>query len=111
MEKLLGCWDMPEHDGLMRVFWPADIERSELPGVIVGWKNSSLDVVVVAVLNHVDVGLPAYSSRSVLMIYIAEKRRERLENGHFTPQCAAPYRAHFSTVRFLAYACPRPDKC
>ncbi|KAK8082713.1 hypothetical protein PG984_001354 [Apiospora sp. TS-2023a] len=49
-----GCWDMPEHDGLMRVFWPADIERSELPGVIVGWKNSSLDVVVVAVLNHVD---------------------------------------------------------
>ncbi|KAK6842862.1 hypothetical protein PG989_008669 [Apiospora arundinis] len=45
---------MPEHDGLMRVFWPADIERSELPGVIVGWKNSSLDVVVVAVLNHVD---------------------------------------------------------
>ncbi|KAK8088409.1 hypothetical protein PG997_003370, partial [Apiospora hydei] len=51
---LSGCWDMPEHDGLMRVFWPADIERSELPGVIVGWKNSSLDVVVVAVLNHVD---------------------------------------------------------
>ncbi|KAK8050202.1 N-acetylglucosaminyl-phosphatidylinositol biosynthetic protein [Apiospora phragmitis] len=53
-EYLSGCWDMPEHDGLMRVFWPADIERSELPGVIVGWKNSSLDVVVVAVLNHVD---------------------------------------------------------
>lgn len=46
---------MPEHDGLMRVFWPADIARSDLPGVIVGWRNSSLDVVVVAVLNHVDV--------------------------------------------------------
>ena len=78
---------MPEHDGLMRVFWPADIERSELPGVIVGWKNSSLDVVVVAVLNHVDVCLPAYApcSTPVLMIYIAEKCRERLENGHFTP--------------------------
>ncbi|KAI0007146.1 Gpi1-domain-containing protein [Xylariaceae sp. FL0662B] len=45
---------MPEHDGLMRVFWPIDIERSHIPGVIVGWRNSSLDVVVVAVLDHVD---------------------------------------------------------
>ncbi|KAI1075167.1 Gpi1-domain-containing protein [Whalleya microplaca] len=44
---------MPEHDGLMRVFWPVDIERSHLPGVIVGWRNSSRDVVVVAVLDHV----------------------------------------------------------
>jgi phosphatidylinositol glycan class Q protein len=46
---------MPEHDGLMRVFWPTDIARSDLPGVIVGWRNSGLDVVVVAVLDHVDV--------------------------------------------------------
>ncbi|KAI1489239.1 N-acetylglucosaminyl transferase component-domain-containing protein [Biscogniauxia mediterranea] len=46
--------DMPEHDGLMRVFWPADLATSDLPGVIVGWRNSSLDVVVVAVLDHVD---------------------------------------------------------
>jgi phosphatidylinositol N-acetylglucosaminyltransferase subunit Q len=46
---------MPEHDGLMRVFWPTDILRSEQPGVIVGWRNARLDVVVVAVLDHVDV--------------------------------------------------------
>ncbi|KAI8627227.1 N-acetylglucosaminyl transferase-like protein component Gpi1 [Xylariaceae sp. FL1651] len=45
---------MPEHDGLMRVFWPVDIVASTLPGVIVGWRNSALDVVVVAVLDHVD---------------------------------------------------------
>ncbi|KAI1325391.1 n-acetylglucosaminyl transferase component GPI1 [Xylariaceae sp. FL0255] len=45
---------MPEHDGLMRVFWPLDIIPSHLPGVIVGWRNSALDVVVVAVLEHVD---------------------------------------------------------
>ncbi|KAH9905929.1 Gpi1-domain-containing protein [Xylariomycetidae sp. FL2044] len=45
---------MPEHDGLMRVFWPIDITRSLDPGVIVGWRNSNLDVVVVAVLDHVD---------------------------------------------------------
>ncbi|KAI1385949.1 Gpi1-domain-containing protein [Hypoxylon trugodes] len=45
---------MPEHDGLMRVFWPIDISPSDVPGVIVGWRNSNLDVVVVAILDHVD---------------------------------------------------------
>ncbi|KAI0886990.1 Gpi1-domain-containing protein [Annulohypoxylon maeteangense] len=45
---------MPECDGLMRVFWPIDIPTSDAPGVIVGWRNSTLDVVVVAVLDHVD---------------------------------------------------------
>ncbi|CAK7201846.1 pig-Q [Sporothrix eucalyptigena] len=46
---------MPERDGLMRVFWPVDIARSELPGVVVGWKNSALDVTVVAILEDADV--------------------------------------------------------
>lgn len=46
---------MPENDGLLRVFWPIEIGTSEFPGVIVGWRNSALDVVVVAVLDHVDV--------------------------------------------------------
>jgi len=48
---------MPEYDGLMRIFWPADIARSEFPGVIVGWRNSVLDVTVVAVLDVPDVSL------------------------------------------------------
>ncbi|KAI0189501.1 N-acetylglucosaminyl transferase component-domain-containing protein [Xylaria flabelliformis] len=42
------------YDGLMRVFWPSDIATSDLPGVLVGWRNSDLDVVVVAILDHVD---------------------------------------------------------
>lgn len=46
---------MPGQDGLMRIFWPTDIPRSELPGVIVGWRNSSLDVFVVAILDDVEV--------------------------------------------------------
>lgn len=46
---------MPEHDGLMRIFWPIDIPRSDLPGVVVGWRNSALDVFVVAILEAVDV--------------------------------------------------------
>lgn len=45
---------MPEHEGLMRVFWPTDIATSTAPGVVVGWRNSSLDVVVIAVLDHVE---------------------------------------------------------
>ena len=46
---------MPEHDGLMRIFWPIDIPRPVLPGVVVGWRNSALDVFVVAILEAVDV--------------------------------------------------------
>lgn len=45
---------MPEHDGLMRIFWPLDIPRSNSSGVIVGWKNSEFDVLVVAVLEDVE---------------------------------------------------------
>lgn len=46
---------MVEHDGLMRVFWPTDIAKSDRPGVVVGWRNSTLDVFVVAILDDVDV--------------------------------------------------------
>lgn len=45
---------MPEHDGLMRIFWPTDIPRSDLRGVVVGWRNSGLDVFVVAILEEVE---------------------------------------------------------
>ncbi|KAF5679068.1 n-acetylglucosaminyl-phosphatidylinositol biosynthetic gpi1 [Fusarium circinatum] len=43
-----------EHDGLMRVFWPTDIRKSDRPGVVVGWRNSILDVFVVTILEDVD---------------------------------------------------------
>lgn len=46
---------MPEDDGLMRVFWPTDLPRSDCKGVVVGWRNSALDVNVVAVLEEVEV--------------------------------------------------------
>jgi phosphatidylinositol glycan class Q protein len=48
---------MVEHDGLMRVFWPTDIRKSDRPGVVVGWRNSILDVFVVTILEDVDVCL------------------------------------------------------
>lgn len=45
---------MVEHDGVMRVFWPTDACKTPRPGVVVGWRNSTLDVFVVAVLDDVD---------------------------------------------------------
>ena len=47
---------MPDHDGLMRIFWPLDLPGSDRPGIIVGWRNSGLDIFVVAILEDVDVG-------------------------------------------------------
>lgn len=42
------------HDGLMRIFWPTDIPRTTAFGVVVGWKNSELDFLVVAILEDVE---------------------------------------------------------
>lgn len=42
--------------GLMRVLWPSDAPRDVIPGVLVGWRNSDLDVLVVGVLQGVEVG-------------------------------------------------------
>ncbi|KAI9850993.1 MAG: phosphatidylinositol N-acetylglucosaminyltransferase subunit gpi1 [Thelocarpon superellum] len=39
---------------LMRIFWPLDTPRSESSGVIVGWRNSDLDLFVVTILEHVE---------------------------------------------------------
>lgn len=47
--------DMVMKNGLMRIFWPTDAPTSSDPGVIVGWRNSDLDVLVVAILQHVEV--------------------------------------------------------
>ncbi|KAL5335715.1 muts domain V-domain-containing protein [Aspergillus crustosus] len=41
-------------DGLLRVFWPYGLARSASPGVIVGWRNSELDLFVLAVLEDVE---------------------------------------------------------
>lgn len=43
------------NDGLLRVFWPYDLPRSTSSGVIVGWRNSELDIFVLNVLEEVEV--------------------------------------------------------
>jgi phosphatidylinositol glycan class Q protein len=44
-------------NALMRIFWPTDFVRYNKAGVILGWRNSDLDMVVVTILYEVDVSL------------------------------------------------------
>jgi phosphatidylinositol glycan class Q protein len=46
---------MVARNGLMRIFWPSDAPHSKSPGVLVGFRNSHLDVFVVGVLQEVEV--------------------------------------------------------
>lgn len=43
------------NDGMLRVFWPNSLTRTATPGVIVGWRNSELDLFVITVLEDVEV--------------------------------------------------------
>ena len=48
---------MVAESGLLRVFWPSDAPRNKKQGVIIGWRNSPLDVFVVSILQDVEVML------------------------------------------------------
>jgi phosphatidylinositol glycan class Q protein len=39
---------------LFRLFWPSDAPRANTPGVLLGWKNSDSDVIVISILQDVD---------------------------------------------------------
>jgi len=59
----------------MRIFWPKGISRSDAPGVVVGWRNSDLDVFVVAVLEHVEVRThPANTQDRTLVLTVMQAR-------------------------------------
>lgn len=45
-------------DALVRVFWPLDYTGFVGEGVLVGWRNSELDVFVVAILPGLSVRDP-----------------------------------------------------
>lgn len=42
-------------NGLLRIFWPSDALRDKSQGILVGWRNSPLDILVVSVLQGVEV--------------------------------------------------------
>jgi phosphatidylinositol N-acetylglucosaminyltransferase subunit Q len=43
-------------NGLMRLFWPSDAPNEGTAGVLVGWRNSDYDALVVAILQDVEAG-------------------------------------------------------
>ncbi|KAF2106415.1 N-acetylglucosaminyl transferase component-domain-containing protein [Lophiotrema nucula] len=45
---------MVAKNGLMRIFWPSDGPAGIVPGVVVGFRNSELDVFVVSILQEVE---------------------------------------------------------
>jgi hypothetical protein len=105
-------------DGLLRVFWPYDLPRSSSPGVIVGWRNSELDLFVLTVLEDVEVSCLLGEGHMILRnsVLIA------LLNGTATQcrQCASrryslseqptSNRSHLCLVRPITYARPRLDE-
>lgn len=46
---------MVPNDGLARIFWPSQKIEPEATGVLVGWRNSELDILVAAILFDVEV--------------------------------------------------------
>lgn len=52
-------------DGLLRVFWPNNVARTTTPGVVVGWRNTEFDLLVVAILEDADVRI--YLERLIKM--------------------------------------------
>lgn len=62
-------------NGLLRIFWPSNIPRNKSQGTLIGWRNSPLDVFVVAMLQDVEVkSLQSYSVEGSL----TQRRRGRL---------------------------------
>jgi len=85
---------MPEHDGLMRIFWPLDIPKSDSPGVIVGWRNSGLDVFVVAILEDVDVSNGSVVNQGLTDVEPGAECRKCFESWDFISKCRAPHRTN-----------------
>jgi phosphatidylinositol N-acetylglucosaminyltransferase subunit Q len=55
---------MVTNDGFLRIFWPNGLYRSTTPGVMVGWKNSDIDIFIVTILEDADVCEPLWPIRN-----------------------------------------------
>lgn len=59
---------MSTNNPLMRVFWPIDISKTQSPGVLVGWRNSELDLFVVAALLGADARVVDNALRTEILL-------------------------------------------
>jgi phosphatidylinositol N-acetylglucosaminyltransferase subunit Q len=55
---------MVASNGLFRIFWPSDAPRGQTQGVLIGWRNSDSDVLVITILQHVEVGHSTFKKGS-----------------------------------------------
>ena len=101
---------MPEHDGLMRIFWPLDIPKTESPGIIVGWRNSGLDIFVVAVLEDVDVSNGKVLNGSRTEVELGAQCRKCPESRYAVSKCTASYRTNIRAMWAVIDACSRFGK-
>lgn len=87
-------------NGLMRVFWPSDAPKTIISGVLVGFRNSELDVIVVAVLQ--DVGLASVENALQVGTLL---RHQHLDTQELLKLC------HHSSLRVLGRTNPQapPD--
>lgn len=97
-------------DGLLRVFWPYDLPRSSSPGVIVGWRNSELDLFVLTVLGDVEVGglnEAVRSARQTLTTATAAQSRQCPSRGDPLQKQPASHCSHLYPLRTISDACSR----
>jgi phosphatidylinositol glycan class Q protein len=77
---------MVTKDGLMRIFWPSDAVVGRSSGVLVGFRNSKLDVLVLSILQDVEVRLQPGTYIAYLLTPIAPQRRERPRSRDTVPE-------------------------
>lgn len=89
---------MVTHNGLMRIFWPFDAPTSPAPGVLVGFRNTQYDVLVVTILQDVDLETVENALRDGTL----------LRHRHYDVQELLK-RCHHSSIRVLGRVNPSQD--
>src|SRR5690242_7565871 len=95
---------MVKNNGLLRIFWPNTLARTTTSGVIVGWRNSELDLCVITILEDVEVRTLVCLGK-IWIDSIGTKCRGGTANGHTLPKQPLPCGPHISTLRPIKHAC------
>ncbi|CAC9891047.1 unnamed protein product, partial [Aureobasidium pullulans] len=96
-------------NGLMRIFWPTDIARSDKAGVVIGWRNSDLDMVVVAILREVDVLGTLNPERAPSLNFDPSSIQLYYTQRHAIPQVHCPGAPSIS-IQIVTFDRPNPHR-
>ena len=75
---------MVEANGLLRIFWPSDSPRSKSQGTLIGWRNSPLDLFVVAILQNVEVKRPRALKYPDILTFLPGKKGRRCTSHRYS---------------------------